>query len=147
MQLGDKQGQSAATAERRAVARGARASKCPSPEEREAARRPLASLISKSEKAQQKLRPDSWQYAMLAENLKALRLANALLNESSSAAAAAQSELQHARLRLEGLCQKVAETERKFALGTAARTLQRNRLAALQTAVALVALGERELGA
>ncbi|MCO6401691.1 MAG: hypothetical protein J5I99_10765 [Verrucomicrobia bacterium] len=139
---------SATTAERKAVAQGARSSKCPSPEEREAARRPLASLISKSEKAQQKLRPDSWQYAMLAENLKALRLANALLNESSSAAAAAaQSELQHARQRLEGLCQKVAETQRRFALGAAAHTLQRNRLAALQTAAALVALRERELGA
>lgn len=40
---------------------------------------PLASLISKSEKAQRNLTPGSWQHAMLERNLAALRAAVALL--------------------------------------------------------------------
>lgn len=36
---------------------------------------PLTSLISKSEKAIVKLRPDSWQHTMLTSNLMALKLA------------------------------------------------------------------------
>ncbi|MDL2232484.1 hypothetical protein LJC63_02740 [Ruminococcaceae bacterium OttesenSCG-928-L11] len=45
----------------------------------ERARAPLASLISKSEKAQSKLREESWQHQMLGRNLEALRLARVLL--------------------------------------------------------------------
>lgn len=44
-------------------------------EDLERARAPLASLISKSEKARQKLSPGSWQHTMLTENLNALHLA------------------------------------------------------------------------
>lgn len=40
---------------------------------------PIASLISKSEKAQQKLKESSWQYTMLQNNLQALYIASALL--------------------------------------------------------------------
>lgn len=40
---------------------------------------PIASLISKSEKAQSKLKHDSWQYIMLDANLKALGIASPLL--------------------------------------------------------------------
>jgi len=45
----------------------------------ERARAPLASLISKSEKAQGKLKEDSWQHRMLQNNLAALTLASRLL--------------------------------------------------------------------
>lgn len=45
----------------------------------EKAQAPLASLISKSEKAQTKLAPGSWQHSMLEKNLQALRLALPLL--------------------------------------------------------------------
>ena len=45
---------------------------------------PLASLISKSEKAQQKLNEDTWQYKMLENNLKALYIASPLLNKALS---------------------------------------------------------------
>jgi len=41
------------------------------------ARRPIASLISKSKKAQQKLAPGTWQHTMLRDNLKALQIASA----------------------------------------------------------------------
>lgn len=42
------------------------------------AQAPIASLISKSEKAQTKLTPGTWQHAMLAQNLKALYIATPL---------------------------------------------------------------------
>lgn len=41
---------------------------------------PLTSLISKSEKAIVKLKPDSWQHTMLSSNVEALHLALEALN-------------------------------------------------------------------
>ena len=55
-------------------------------EELENAAAPLASLLSKSEKAQQKLAPGSWQHRMLEENLRALRIASSLLEKALSKA-------------------------------------------------------------
>lgn len=46
---------------------------------------PLASLISKSEKAQKKLKEGTWQYTMLSNNLKALYIASPLLTRALSA--------------------------------------------------------------
>ena len=43
---------------------------------------PIASLISKSEKAQKKLTQVSWQHTMLANNLKALYIAAPLLTRA-----------------------------------------------------------------
>jgi hypothetical protein len=40
---------------------------------------PITSLISKSAKAQRKLTPGTWQHTMLRDNLRALRLAVALM--------------------------------------------------------------------
>jgi flagellar hook-basal body complex protein FliE len=42
---------------------------------------PISSLISKSEKAQTKLKQGTWQYNMLNNNLKALNIALPLLTE------------------------------------------------------------------
>ncbi len=50
-------------------------------EELEKTKAPLLSLISKSEKAQTKLKEDSWQYKMLEENITALHMAMPLLEE------------------------------------------------------------------
>ncbi len=50
-----------------------------SKEDLEKALAPLASLMSKSEKARQKLAPGSWHHTMLGKNLKALRIAAPLL--------------------------------------------------------------------
>lgn len=46
---------------------------------------PLASLISKSEKAQEKFKEGSWQHTMLSKNLKALHIASPLLTKALSA--------------------------------------------------------------
>lgn len=43
---------------------------------------PIASLISKSEKAQKKLEQGTWQYTMLDDNLKALYIVSALLTKA-----------------------------------------------------------------
>lgn len=48
----------------------------------ERAAAPLASLTSKSEKAQAKLAPDTWQHRMLEQNLRALRMATPLLTQA-----------------------------------------------------------------
>jgi len=44
---------------------------------------PLASLLSKSEKALTKLKPDSWQHAMLERNVAALHVAIARISEAT----------------------------------------------------------------
>ena len=48
---------------------------CMTTEQLDRALPPLRSLMSKSEKARTKLKPDTWQYRMLDKNLAALRLA------------------------------------------------------------------------
>lgn len=53
-------------------------------EDLEKALAPIASLISKSEKAQQKLVQGTWQYTMLKDNLKALYIASPLLTKALS---------------------------------------------------------------
>ena len=43
---------------------------------------PIASLISKSEKAREKLTQGTWQHTMLSNNLKALHMASPLLKKA-----------------------------------------------------------------
>ncbi len=50
--------------------------------DQEKARAPLTSLISKSEKARQKIAPGTWQHNMLIGNLAALHWAEALLSKA-----------------------------------------------------------------
>jgi len=104
-----------------------------------AALRPLASLIGKSEKAQQKLAPTTWQHRMLCEHLQALRLAQALLaGPAGDRRNFAPDEL-HAALRtMAKLIDKVEKTLAKFAPGTAHHMLQHNRLQALRAARAAI---------
>ncbi len=56
--------------------------------ELERAKPPLASLLRKSEKAQQKLSPGTWQHTMLENNLRALHIASSLLAQALAAAVA-----------------------------------------------------------
>ena len=51
---------------------------------------PVASLISKSEKAKAKLAQGTWQHTMLCNNLKALHIASPLLAKALSAAQEAE---------------------------------------------------------
>lgn len=97
-----------------------------------AARAPVASLLSKSEKAQQKLAPGTWQHTMLADNIQALRLALPLIDEADGDSSdLTPDDLNSALRALDSMIERVANTETKFVPGTAQHSLQRNRLKAL----------------
>lgn len=104
-----------------------------------AALRPLASLIAKSEKARQKLAPGSWQHSALRENLRALRLALALLSDGTDGAeTVARDELREALRALASLRERSGNARAKFSPGTSQHTLLRNRTEALSVAEAIV---------
>jgi len=104
-------------------------------EEVREARAPIASLLSKSEKAQQKVAPGAWQYTMLEGNIQALRIALPLIGEADADSnEPACGDLVSALRALDSMIERVAETETKFASGTPQHTLQRNRLKALRIA-------------
>lgn len=108
------------------------------PDELQEVLRPIASLISKSEKAQQKLAAGTWQHTMLQGNLEALRIAYSLMSESAAEVAAfTRDDLQQAVDALASMIDRVEGTRAKFAPGTSQHTLQRNRLNALRVAQAV----------
>lgn len=108
-------------------------------DELQEARRPIASLISKSEKAQGKLAPGTWQHTMLSDNLEALRIASALMNrETYEPHQFAQPELQAALRAFASMIGRTEKSQAKFSPGTSQHTLQRNRLKALRIAESLV---------
>ena len=107
----------------------------------QAALRPLASLITKSEKAQQKLAPGTWQHSLVQDNLRALRIALALLvNETKGADAFTQGALKEALQALASMMDKSRKAQAKFLPGTSQYTLLENRLKALSIAEAIVTL-------
>lgn len=109
------------------------------PDELQAAQRPLASLISKSEKAQQKLAPGTWQHTMLQNNLKALHMASVLMNkEPDDMTTFTLNELQEACCAFSSMILKTEQAQTKFVPGTSQHTLQRNRLKALRLAEARI---------
>jgi len=102
-------------------------------DELQEALRPIASLISKSEKAQQKLAPGSWQHTMLRDNLKALHHASALMNKKTNDTDNfTQDDLQEALRAFASMISKTENAQAKFSPGTSQHTLQRNRLKALR---------------
>ena len=107
-------------------------------EELREARRPIASLISKSEKALGKLAPGTWQHTMLQNNLNALRIASALMGgEANETDQFTQDDLQEALRALAGMIGKTVQAQPKFPAGTSQHTLLQNRLKALRIAEAL----------
>ena len=109
------------------------------PDHVQAALRPLASLISKSETAQQKLAPGTWQHTMLQNNLKALHIAWVLMNkEPDDTHTFTRDELQEARRAVSSIIHKTEQAQAKFSPGTSHHTLQRNRLTALRVAEARI---------
>ncbi len=101
-------------------------------DELQEALRPIASLISKSEKAQQKLAPGTWQYTTLRDNLKALRYAFALMNnETNDTGNFTKDDLQEILRAFTSMINKTENAQAKFSPGTSQHTLQRNRLKAL----------------
>lgn len=110
-----------------------------SPHELEEALRPIASLIDKSAKAQRKLAPGTWPHAMLRDNLKALRLAAALMDRKAGTAdAIVQAELPEAGRALGSMICRTEKALALFSPGTSQHSLQRNRLKALRMAAAFV---------
>ncbi|MBI1368815.1 MAG: hypothetical protein GC162_09210 [Planctomycetes bacterium] len=102
-------------------------------------RRPIASLISKSEKALGKLAPGTWQHDMLRDNLRALHLASALLNGDKTAGeGVTSSDLHPALAALGAMIRRVEKARAGLAAGTSQHTLQQNRLKALRIARTLV---------
>jgi hypothetical protein len=100
---------------------------------------PIASLISKSEKALQKVVPGSWQHTMLRNNLAALRIGTALMNRERNAASRfTRRDLQEALDALAAMIRKAEKAKARFARGTSHHTLQRNRLEALRVVKALI---------
>ena len=101
--------------------------------------RPLASLIGKSEKAQRKLAPGTWQHSMLRDNLKALRIASELMNlQADDTDRVARGDLQEALRAYASMIGKTEKAQAKFPPGTSHHALQRNRLKALRAAEALI---------
>jgi hypothetical protein len=100
---------------------------------------PIASLIRKSEKAQQKLSPGTWQHTMLQENLRALHIAFALMQKKTNGAEVPTREDLEAALRaFADMTDRSRKAQAKFAPGTSHYTLQRNRIRAFRTATALI---------
>ena len=100
---------------------------------------PIASLISKSEKSQQKLAPGTWQHAMLRDNLKALRIASALMGEEADdSGGPTRDDLHEALGALASMIGRTEKAGAKFSPGTSQHSLQRNRLKALRIAQSLV---------
>ena len=100
---------------------------------------PIASLMSKSQKAQLKLAPGTWQHSMLQDNLTALRIASALLDATPGDAPAPTCDELRATLgTFDSMIGRVEGVKTKFAEGTSQHTLQRNRLKALRIAQAAV---------
>jgi hypothetical protein len=108
-------------------------------DELQEALRPIASLISKSEKAQRKLAPGTWQHTMLRDNIKALQIASALMNkEIDDPDSFTRDDLQEAHRAFASMISKTEKSQAKFSPGTSQHTLQRNRLKALNIAEALI---------
>lgn len=104
-------------------------------EELQKALRPIISLISKSEKAQQKLAPGTWQHTMLQQNLQALYTAVALMNqESPDTDPVTRDDLQETLRALASMVHKAEKAQAKFAPGTSHHSLQHNRIKALRAA-------------
>lgn len=97
---------------------------------------PIASLMSKSEKALQKLTADSWQHTMLRDNIKALKIASTMMqNENLDWT---QNELQDALRALAVMVDKTEKALGKFHEKTSQHSLLRNRFHALRTAARLL---------
>jgi hypothetical protein len=99
--------------------------------------RPLVSLISKSQKAQQKLAPGTWQHTMLRQNLQALDVVCELIREQN-ACSFTRAELLETLRALTSMINKAEKAQATFSSGTAHHTLQRNRLKALRRGEVLV---------
>ena len=108
-------------------------------DELQEALRPIASLISKSKKAQQKLASGTWQHTMLRDNLKALHIASALMNKDVDATDGfTPDDFQEGLHAFALMISKTEKAQARFSLGTSQHTMLRNRLKTLHIAQAMI---------
>ena len=98
---------------------------------------PIISLISKSEKSQQKLKPETWQYKMLQKNIKALYLSTKLINEEDINNYTREDFLE-AIMALSSMIKTAENAKIKFSLGTSQYALQQNRYESLCIVLELI---------
>lgn len=108
----------------------------PTPEDLQLALPPILSLIHKSEKVLEKLAPETWQAAMLRENLDALRLACALMGGEDPDPT--HESYQNALRPLASMIERTRAAQPKFPPGSSQHTLLQNRLGALLVAEDLI---------
>ncbi len=101
---------------------------------------PIASLISKSEKAQGKMAVGTWQHTMLQDNLSALRYASALMSRTALEDLFSKDQQQQVLRTLTSIIKKVEKAHAKCTLGTSQDTLLKNRLRALRVGESLITL-------
>ena len=107
---------------------------CAEPQE---VHRPITSLISKSEKALQKLAPGTWQHRMLGDNLRALHIALTLMaKQGRETDHFTRHDLEEALGALARMISRTDDARSKFSPGASQHTLLRNRLRALRVAEA-----------
>ncbi|NLD37811.1 MAG: hypothetical protein GX654_13170 [Desulfatiglans sp.] len=100
---------------------------------------PITSLISKSEKSQQKLAPGTWQHKMLGDNIRALQYAASLISgDTDIKGSLTQDELHEALRSIASMINKAEKYQEKFLSGTSQHTLQKNRINALYIAERLI---------
>lgn len=112
--------------------------------------RAITSMINKGEKAQLKLKADTWQHKMTVQALKANYIAIALLRselETDSAGRAGKGkysveELENALAAATATISRVEKVQPKFAAGTPQCTLAVRRIKALNISLELI---KREL--
>jgi hypothetical protein len=93
---------------------------------------PIASLISKSEKAQRKMKAGTWQYRMLQDTLKALCHASKLMNrDAADKDSFTEKDSKEALRAITSMISRTVKAQAKFSPGTSQHTLLRNRLKAL----------------
>jgi hypothetical protein len=99
---------------------------------------PIASLISKSEKAQQKLTVGTWQHTMLQDSLNSLHIASTLIRKESDVDNFSEDDFQKALSVIASMISKTEKAQTKFILGTSQNSLLRNRLKALRISETLI---------
>jgi hypothetical protein len=100
---------------------------------------PITSLISKSEKAILKLKPESWQHIMLTNNLSALQYASKLMSKDESPQKpATKAEISEYLKAFDSMIAKTAAAQLKFSPGTAQHSLLTNRLNSLRAASSIL---------
>lgn len=101
--------------------------------------RPITSLISKSAKARQKVAPGTWPHTMLRDNLKALHIASALIDQGThSMDRFTQDDLRGALTAIDSMRRKTEEAQAIRSLGKSQHALLRNRLKSLRIAKSVV---------